>query len=142
MQSLSTLLELVRRDDRYPYEAYVFVFEALGYTQKKLGRGIATDDDPESATRHVSGSELSEGMCELARRDFGMMAPVVFRLWNIRRTDDIGELVFNLIDANLLKRTDSDRREDFHDLFDLDEFMRQTYPINLDNIVWPGRTTG
>ena len=32
------LAEIVRRDSRYAYEAYEFVFAALAYTQKALGR--------------------------------------------------------------------------------------------------------
>jgi len=39
MSSLnSKLLAVVRRDPRYAYEAYEFVFQALEYTQKMLGR--------------------------------------------------------------------------------------------------------
>ena len=43
MSSLnSKLLAVVRRDPRYAYEAYEFVFQALEFTQKMLGR--ATDE--------------------------------------------------------------------------------------------------
>ncbi|MGI9429685.1 MAG: Minf_1886 family protein [Bythopirellula sp.] len=33
------IAELLERDDRYPFDAYVFVFEALRYAQEKLGMG-------------------------------------------------------------------------------------------------------
>ncbi len=33
------IAELLARDDRYPFDAYVFVFEALRHAQEKLGMG-------------------------------------------------------------------------------------------------------
>ena len=35
------LAEVVRRDPRYAYEAYEFVFAALGHAQKMLGDSAA-----------------------------------------------------------------------------------------------------
>src|SRR6516165_8940768 len=101
--------EIVRRDPRYPYEAYEFVFAALSHTQQKLGR---LPSEEEAATpgpeNHVSGRELLEGIRDLALREFGLMARVVFRMWGINRTDDFGEIVFNLVEANLMSKTDTD----------------------------------
>ena len=39
-------------------------------------------------------------------------------------TEPCGELVFNLIDAELLNKTDDDSRADFRGLFDLDAELR------------------
>ena len=50
----------------------------------------------------------------------GMMAPVVFRQWGLRRTDDFGNIVFNLIRAEKLSKSDRDEPDDFRDLFDID----------------------
>src|SRR5579871_4525738 len=94
------LAEIVCKDPRFPYEAYEFVFSALTYTQKALG--LNRDAAGEN---HVSGRQLLEGMRDLALDEFGMMARTVFHLWGIRRTDDVGEIVFNLVEANLLSKT-------------------------------------
>jgi len=130
------LMEVARRDTRYAYEAYEFLFEALSHTQKMLGRvAEPTRTDPANENvveNHVSGPELLAGVIDLARREFGRMARVVFHLWGIDRTDDVGEIVFNLIDANLLSRTDRDRREDFHKLFDLDDVLLRDFEIRVD----------
>ena len=140
MSSLATLFDVVRKDGRFQYEAYTFVFEALSHTQKCLGRGIAEGDTtPENSQRHVTGEELVRGMCELARDEFGMLAPVVFRLWGVTKTGDIGEIVFRLIEAKLLSKTESDSREDFQDLFDLDEALREGFSITLGELTWPNR---
>jgi uncharacterized repeat protein (TIGR04138 family) len=124
-------MEVARRDPRYAYEAYEFLFEAYTHTQKMVGRAAEPTRESAPAENHVSGQELCAGAIDLARREFGRMGRVVFRMWGINKTDDIGEIVFNLIDANLLSKQDSDQRADFHALFDLDEVLLNTYEINV-----------
>ncbi len=126
------LAELVRRDPRYTYEAYEFVFEALGHAQKLLGRSTVAEGGEASPQNHVSVAELLEGIRDLALREFGMMARTVFRMWGIERTDDFGEIVFNLVEANLMTKTDEDTRQDFRGVFDLDEVLVKNYRIKLD----------
>jgi len=121
------LEEIARRDRRYSYEAYEFVFAALAHTQKRLGK---PPDEPEpETTHHVSGPELLEGVRDLALREFGLMARTVFRLWGINGTGDFGEIVFNLIEANLMSKTDEDNRADFVGVYDLDEALVHGYHI-------------
>ena len=121
------ILDLIREDSRYAYEAYEFVCDAVTYTQDKLGRA----DDEEHDDKHVSGGELLRGACELAVREFGMMAPVVFRTWGITCTDDIGRIVFHLIEANRLSKSDRDDPDDFHDLFDLDKALTAGFELTI-----------
>ena len=104
--------DVVRADPRYAYEAYEFLCDAVAFTQEVLGRCPHEDADPD-ADFHVGGEDLARGAADLAVREFGMMAPVVFRHWGIRTTDDIGEIVFNLIKAERLSQSDRDDREDF-----------------------------
>ncbi len=127
------LIEVVGRDPRYAYEAYEFVYEALNHTQKILGR-IAPADLPPGAEKehHVSGKELLEGIRDLALREFGLMARTVFQMWGIQRTDDFGEIVFNLVQASLMSKTDEDTRQDFHEVYDLDQALVQGYRIELE----------
>jgi uncharacterized repeat protein (TIGR04138 family) len=128
------LAEVVRKDPRYAYEAYEFVFHALGHTQKRLDREPPADADRGKAEDryHVSGPELLEGIRDLALREFGLMARVVFQRWGIQRTGDFGEIVFNLIEAGLMSKTDRDTRADFHEVYDLDQALVQGYRIQLD----------
>jgi uncharacterized repeat protein (TIGR04138 family) len=128
------LTEIVRRDPRYTYEAYEFVFEALKHTQKALGRlpREETGGEPEPQN-HVSGRELLDGVRELALREFGLMARTVFRMWGIEKTDDFGEIVFNLVEAKLMSATDRDTRGDFHAAYDLDQALVRDYEIRLED---------
>jgi uncharacterized repeat protein (TIGR04138 family) len=130
----AVLAEIVRRDPRYAYEAYEFVFEALGHTQKRLGRLPRTEQAAGAVgpQHHVSGRELVDGIRDLALREFGLMARTVFKLWGIQRTADFGEIVFNLVESNLMSKTDNDDRRDFQDIFDFDEALVRGYEIRLD----------
>jgi uncharacterized repeat protein (TIGR04138 family) len=121
--------ELVRRDSRYAYEAYEFLFQALAFTQRRLGRVPpegSVDDE-----HHVRGPELLAGVRDFGLQEFGLMARTVFRMWGVNTTADFGEIVFNLIEAGLMSKTDEDERLDFHGVYDLDEALTQGYRIEV-----------
>jgi uncharacterized repeat protein (TIGR04138 family) len=127
--------ELLKKDRRYPLDAYAFVFEALSYAQSVLQMGTETpgesrteDDEPE---RHVSGQELCEAIRRFALEQYGYMAKTVLNNWGIRRTGDFGEIVFNLIAVGQMRKTPGDRREDFDDVYDFDEAFKQRFKIRL-----------
>lgn len=122
--------EVVRKDPRYAYEAYEFLFAALAHTQQRLGR-VPTTGGAAERDYHVTGPELVEGVLDLARREFGLMARTVFRVWGVNRTDDVGELVFNLVAANLMSKRAEDSPEDFRALHDLDKALVEDYHIEI-----------
>ncbi len=124
------LLQLCREDARFAYEAYEFVCDAVTFTQDRLGRGAPEHDEP-TDEQHVSGVELLRGTCEFAVREFGMMAPVVFKLWGVRTTDDVGEIVFKLIAVKKLSKSDRDDPDDFRDLFDLHQALADGFALTL-----------
>ena len=130
----ATILELVRDDPRFAYEAYEFVCEAVQFTQDRLGRRRHADP---TADRHVTGHELLKGACDLAVRQFGMMAPVVFKMWGVRTTDDLGEIVFKLIKTEKLSKSESDDPDEFHDAFDLEKAL--TVGFDLEPVAVSGR---
>ncbi len=107
----------------FPPEAFQFVREGLSHTVK-----IVHGDDAASApvsdeddSRHVSGQQLCIGLRDFAIRQYGLLARTVLTRWHIERTDDFGRIVFAMIDAGLLRKTDDDTLEDFRDVFDFDE---------------------
>jgi uncharacterized repeat protein (TIGR04138 family) len=125
-------MDLCREDPRFSYEAYEFVCDAVTFTQDRLGRAGSESDD-EDAERHVSGGELLRGVCDLAVQQFGLMAPVVFKRWGVRTTDDIGTMVFNLIKVQRLSKSDRDAPDDFRDLFDLHQALADGFALTLDD---------
>lgn len=97
------------RDGRYPREAYAFVMHALTVTVEALPS--ERHDDP--VRRHLSGGELVEGALALARREYGLLAPTVFREWRLAGGEDLGAIVFQLVEAGVLSARPEDRLDDF-----------------------------
>ena len=112
------LAEVIARDPRYKPEAYVFVHDALGHTWSRLDQ-----------RRHITGRELLDGIKDLALKRYGPMARAVLNSWGIRTTDDFGAIVFNLVDAGVLSKTEEDHIEDFHAVYDFEEAFVGSYDI-------------
>lgn len=117
----TALTPLIERDSRYARGAYYFVREALDHTQAQLLR------QGEPAPRHVSPRELLEGIRAFALEQFGPMTCTVLEEWGVRTCPDFGEIVFNMIDQQLLSKTEQDFREDFKDGFDFTEAFRHPF---------------
>ncbi len=116
MNTAMKKLQAIRdKDPRYDVEAYVFIREALEFTVKSLRK---SGTGPQ---HHVTGRELSEGARDLALQMFGPLALKVLETWGIHRTEDIGSIVFNLVDAGELGKTAEDKREDFADGYDFNK---------------------
>lgn len=128
------LVEITRHDPRFAYEAYEFIYQALYHTQQLLGRVPPENAPPEPGDKryHVSGPELVRGVVSLALKEFGGMAPAVFRRWGIRNTGDWGRIVFNLIEHELMSKTDDDSVRDFEDVFDLNQALTEGFRIELE----------
>jgi uncharacterized repeat protein (TIGR04138 family) len=108
--SLWDAIEAIREtNERYPREAYAFVVGALGVTVQALPAERL--DDPER--RHLSGQELLRGVIALARREFGVMAPTVFREWRLEAGEDVGQIVFELVRIGQLSARPQDSIDDF-----------------------------
>ncbi|MEL6714863.1 MAG: Minf_1886 family protein, partial [Planctomycetota bacterium] len=144
MSHIDPLRAVARSDSRYRLEAYTFLYDALDATVRLIAdrrRAEAEDGEGEGADRHVSGQELLEGMREHASRLFGPLAAQVWRSWGIRTTEDWGRIVFNLVDAELLRRQDSDSIEDFKGGYDFDAVFVDAYepllPTELDAVPRP-----
>ncbi len=116
----------IRADGRYPPAAYEFLHCGLEHTT----RWVYARELPEGP-RHVSGQQLCVGLRALARQTWGPLAQVVLNSWNIRTTRDFGEMVFLLIELGLMGKQDSDRIEDFDDVYDFSEAFG-AYEIPLD----------
>ena len=101
------------KDSRYKPDSYEFVMQALSFTQKKIDRD-----------GHITGKELLEGIRELALEQFGPMAKTVITHWGISKTEDFGNIVFNMIEKSLLSKTEADSIGDFNAVFDFETAFR------------------
>jgi uncharacterized repeat protein (TIGR04138 family) len=112
---------------RYHPQAYLFVTEALQLTQELLGRELA--EQPEEEGAHISGRELLDGIRVLGLKQFGMLAPTVFRLWGVETTEDFGRIVFEMVERGELRKTERDSLADFLDIYTFDEAFQRDYRV-------------
>lgn len=117
------LESIIASDPRYQRDAYIFLRDALDFTtkQQKKVKG--------AVVKHVAGPELLEGVRQYALREFGPMTMSVFSFWGIRRCEDIGQMVFNLIHAGIFGKTEEDTMDDFREIYSFhDAFVKPFQP--------------
>lgn len=102
----------------YPPQAYDFVRDGLQHTVKTIHPGREGGSDE---SRHVSGQQLCLGLRDYAVRQYGRLARTVLSNWHINTTRDFGRIVFAMIDAEIMRKTEHDTVEDFADVYDFDE---------------------
>lgn len=115
---------LTRRDARYRAGAYEFVLEALDFAMLRLGKHRRRGTD-----RHLTVDELLDGIRSFGVTQYGPLGRLVLESMGIFSTADLGEIVFNLVDAGLLNKQDTDSKEafargfSFHQAFDVDALV-------------------
>lgn len=117
--SLNSFAEAVEQicseDPRFEKGAYHFVRQGLDHTIKNL------KTKPGREGNHVSGQELLSGIREFALEQYGPLTLTVLHSWGVRSCEDFGAIVFNLVEAGVLGKTERDSRQDFADGYDFDE---------------------
>ena len=104
------------RGGRYHERAYLFVLAAIEFLQSRL-----------EVRRHVGGPELAWACRDFAREQFGLLAPVVLGHWGIERTEDIGRIVYTLVEVGLLVTQPGDAEADFEGVYQFAEVFGDSY---------------
>jgi uncharacterized repeat protein (TIGR04138 family) len=125
------IFQLLKRDNRFKLDAYQFVRDALSYAHDELGMGPAESEDADDpqAEAHLTGQQLCEAIRLFAIEQYGLMARLVLENWGVSRTGDFGDIVYNLIEIGLMKKSEADRREDFDGVYDFAEAFDRHFRI-------------
>ena len=113
----------IHRKTKYPQEAFAFVQQGLAHTVKlfhRLEEAEIIETGESSGEHHVNGRQLCEGLGDLAVNRYGLLARTVLSRWGVHATDDFGRIVFAMIDAGLMRKSDEDRLEDFASVYEFD----------------------
>lgn len=113
--------KIAHKDGRYKVEAYLFVLGAFQYTLKKLRR-----------KRDITGRDLLEGIKTLGVERYGPTTRLVFEHWGVRTTEDFGRVVFNMVEAGLMKKTEEDTIEDFKGVYSFQEEFDRKFKFRVD----------
>lgn len=113
IQFEQSIANILKRDARFDAQAYFFLKEALDFTLKRIAETNA------GQARHVSGAELLEGFRDHALDQFGPMASTLMAEWGVHRGEDVGDMVFHLIEEQVFGKQESDSHKDFAGVLDL-----------------------
>lgn len=106
---------ICRGDVRYHAEAYAFLRDSLEATIKRRKK------TRKETGSHVGAAELLDGFRIHALNEFGPMSMMVLDYWGVRASEDVGNLVFNLVEAGIFGKTEEDTIESFRDVFDFED---------------------
>ncbi len=78
--------------------------------------------------RHITGREFCGGILDYTLDQFGPMARTVLDYWGIKNTLDFGNIVFDLVEVELMRKTEEDSLDNFKDVYDFDTaFSKKSY---------------
>ncbi|GAA5122688.1 hypothetical protein JIN84_10390 [Luteolibacter yonseiensis] len=117
MQFEQSVVSILKRDRRFDPHAYFFLKDALDFTLKRISESNGGN------ARHVTGPELLAGYRDFALEQFGPMASTLMNEWSVRKCQDVGDMVFHLIEEQVFGKQDSDKKEDFSEVFDFEQSL-------------------
>ena len=121
VQFEESIANILKRDARFDAQAYFFLKEALDFTLKRIA------EDNEGQARHLSGPELLIGFRDCALEQFGPMASTLMAEWGVHRGEDVGDMVFHLIEEQVFGKQESDSHKDFADVLDLLKELQEPF---------------
>lgn len=108
--------DILADDARYDSRAYDFILDVIREATR----------DTQS---HISGGELLDVFRDMALDAWGPLAYTVLDDWGIRSCEDVGEIVFNLVEHKRIGKTETDTKADFIGRFNfVDEFLAPYEP--------------
>ncbi|MBF0387704.1 MAG: hypothetical protein HQL20_07595 [Candidatus Omnitrophica bacterium] len=113
--------QVCEQDPRYKAGAYEFVMEALNYSQRRFKK-----------ERHVTGDQLLSGIKELTVKKFGPLALNVLHHWGVKNTEDFGNIVFIMVQHQLLAKQQDDTLDSFRNGYNFEEVFHKGYRRQLE----------
>jgi len=126
-QSEKSLDDVIDELGVYPVDSFVFLQEALSFTVQRTHGARARDN---TINRHITGRMLCEGLRDLALEKWGFLARTVLARWGINCTMDFGRMVFAMVEAGLMHKTDQDSIDDFRNVFEFEAAFEKSYSIS------------
>ena len=108
-----TFEDIVAKDSRYDGRAYALLMDCIHFLGKE--------------GKHMTADDILDEFKERALDQFGPLSYTVLTEWGLSRTEDIGEMMFNLVEFNRVRKDEDDRHEDFCGGYDFKEAFLGPY---------------
>jgi len=105
--------DLVAKDSRYDARAYALLLDCIQFLGKENG--------------HMTGEQILDEFRDRALDQYGPMTYAVLTDWGLSRTEDIGEMMFNLVESKRIGKDPEDSAESFVGGYDFREAFLGPY---------------
>ena len=99
--------DIVGKDSRYNARAYALLMDCIHYLGENGG--------------HMSGAEILEEFRERTLDQYGPLSYEVLTEWGVKSTEDVGEMMMNLVESRRVGRDENDTPESFVGGYDFKE---------------------
>ena len=110
MDAMSKIYDLAR-DSKYSPNTFIFIHEVLQAVSKE-------------APTHLTGKQLTLAAFIFSVKEYGGLAKMVWQELGLESSEDIGQVVFMMVEAGLMGAQPEDKVEDFDNLLVADDFDR------------------
>lgn len=121
---------IIKKHPEYRADAYFFLHDTLQFSLKRRRK--------KAASAYLTTQELMDGFRLKVLQDFGPMSMTLLNYWGIKKCEDIGQMIFYLVEAGVLGKTQSDTLSSFSNIFDFEkEFVApfQPKPTNCNSTI-------
>lgn len=96
--------------------AYAVVFQTLEWLKlPEVRQALGLSDEH----FHLTGQQLCEYMYKYSVNAYGLLAHAVWEYLGITCSEDIGDLIYDLLEVGLIGAQPTDKKEDFDDAFQI-----------------------
>lgn len=113
--------DIVAKDRRYDARAYTLLTAVLKRLFKSASKG--------GQSQHITASDILEEFREFSLDQFGPMTYCVLIEWGVSSSEDLGEMMFNLVDSHRIERDKNDSKDDFIGGYDFIEAFLVPYAV-------------
>ena len=106
--------DIVAKDKRYDARAYALLMDVVNYLSGEEGK-------------HVPGEDVIDEFRDRALDQFGPLTYTVLTEWGLSSTEDIGEMMFNLVESKRIGRDENDSADAFASGYDFKEAFLDPY---------------
>lgn len=122
---LEKIIALCRRRPNYAVHAYLFMLAVVREASKRRAQYRL----PGEPNLHITGQQLLLQARKLLLKRYGPMATTVLELWGVNRTEDFGEMIFDMVAQEILSVSDDDTINDFADSINFKKHLTTPYEV-------------
>jgi len=103
---------------------------AEGKLPPNIAKSLDRIGEVEKMNRHVTGQQLCWAIRDVSLERWGLMARSVLKRFNVTTTEDIGTIVYALVDSGWLQKQPTDSVHDFENVYSFGDAFEPGYRIN------------